>query len=128
MKVIPKEYKPKLSFIETEKGIKLVKDVFQKKLAEKLSLHRVSAPRFLKTDKGLQDDLAGTQVPVSFMVKHTGDTVEVVHSLAKWKRFTLGKFGFKHGTGLYTDMDAIRAEARLACQNEQMKVPSGSCA
>jgi len=114
MKTIPKKYKSKLSFLETEKGIKLVKDIFQKKLAEKLSLQRVSAPRFLKTDKGLQDDLAGTQVPVSFMIKHTGDTVEVVHSLAKWKRFTLGKFGFKRGTGLYTDMDAIRKDESLS--------------
>jgi aspartate--ammonia ligase len=77
-------------------------------------LHRVSAPRFLKTDKGLQDDLAGTQVPVSFKIKHTGDQVEVVHSLAKWKRFTLGKFSFKHGTGLYTDMDAIRKDEVLS--------------
>ncbi|HII72596.1 TPA: aspartate--ammonia ligase, partial [Candidatus Woesearchaeota archaeon] len=58
----------------------------------------------------LQDDLAGTQVPVSFVMKHTGDTVEVVHSLAKWKRYTLGKHGFRHGTGIYTDMDAIRKD------------------
>jgi aspartate--ammonia ligase len=111
---IPKDYKSKLSFLETERGIKFIKDVFQKKLAEKLSLYRVSAPKFLRTDKGLQDDLAGTQVPVSFKVKHTGDTVEVVHSLAKWKRFTLGKFGFKQGTGLYTDMDAIRKDEDMS--------------
>lgn len=100
----------KLGFVETEVGIKLVKDVFEAKLAEKLSLLRVTAPRFLRVGKGLQDDLAGTQQPVSFKVKFTDDEIEVVHSLAKWKRWTLGKHGFTTGTGLYTDMDAIRKD------------------
>lgn len=109
MKHLPKDYKPKLDYFQTSKGIKLVKDTFEKKLAEKLCLQRVSAPRFLKTGKGLQDDLAGTQVPVSFKTKFT-DGIEVVHSLAKWKRWTLGKKGFSLGTGLYTDMDAIRKD------------------
>lgn len=111
---IPKEYKPKLDFFQTEKAIKLVKDTFEKKLAEKLCLQRVSAPRFLKTGTGLQDDLAGTQIPVSFKAKHTGDEIEMVHSLAKWKRHALGKYGFKTGTGLYTDMDAIRKDEELS--------------
>ncbi len=102
--------KPKLDFFETEKGIKLVKDTFERKLAEKLSLKRVSAPRFLVVGTGLQDDLAGTQTPVSFKVKFTKKTVEIVHSLAKWKRYALGKYGFKPRTGLYTDMDAIRKD------------------
>ncbi len=97
-------------FIETQKGIKLVKDVFERKLSEKLSLLRVTAPRFLVTGTGLQDDLAGTQVPVSFRAKFTDKEIEVVHSLAKWKRHTLGKYGFPKGTGLYTDMDAIRKD------------------
>jgi aspartate--ammonia ligase len=114
MKHIPKEYKTKLGYLETHKAIKLAKDTFEKKLAEKLSLHRVSAPRFIRTDKGLQDDLAGTQIPVSFDIKHTKETVEVVHSLAKWKRHTLGKHKFKHGTGIYTDMDAIRKDEELS--------------
>lgn len=108
--ILPEGYKPKLDFFETEKGIKLVKDTFEQKLAKKLSLIRVSAPRFLKVGKGLQDDLAGTQTPVSFKTKFTTDLVEVVHSLAKWKRYSLWKYGFKPGTGLYTDMDAIRKD------------------
>ena len=109
-KILPEGYKPKLDFFATEKAIKLVKDTFKRKLAEKLSLTRVSAPRFLIVGTGLQDDLAGTQTPVSFKVKHAIKPIEIVHSLAKWKRFALGKYGFKHGTGLYTDMDAIRKD------------------
>lgn len=103
-------YKSKLNLIETEIGIKLIKDTFERELAEKLSLQRVSAPRFLLVGKGLQDDLAGTQIPVSFKTKFTDVTIEMVHSLAKWKRHALQKYGFKHGTGLYTDMDAIRKD------------------
>jgi aspartate--ammonia ligase len=103
-------YKSKLSFLQTEKAIKLVKDTFEHKLAEKLSLHRVTAPRFLMIGKGLQDDLAGTQKPVSFITKFSDKQVEIVHSLAKWKRYTLGKYKFKEGTGIYTDMDAIRKD------------------
>ncbi|MFH1770635.1 MAG: aspartate--ammonia ligase [archaeon] len=107
-------YKPKLGFFETEKAIKLVKDVFERKLAEKLSLQRVSAPRFLIVGTGLQDDLAGTQIPVSFKTKFTEKPVEIVHSLAKWKRQALGKYGFHKGTGLYTDMDAIRKDEDIS--------------
>lgn len=107
---LPLSYTPILDFFQTQKAIKLVKDTFEHKLAKKLSLIRVTAPRFLKVGKGLQDDLAGTQIPVGFTMKATGDYVEVVHSLAKWKRYTLGKYDFKHGTGLYTDMDAIRKD------------------
>ncbi|MBW2972417.1 aspartate--ammonia ligase [Candidatus Woesearchaeota archaeon] len=103
------QYEPKLDFFETEKGIKLVKDTFERKLAEKLSLCRVTAPRFLVVGTGLQDDLAGTMEPVSFTTKFASSPVEMVHSLAKWKRWTLGKQGFAPGTGIYTDMDAIRA-------------------
>lgn len=111
--IIPEGYQSKLDFFETEKGIKLIKDTFEKRLAKKLNLLRVSAPRFLKTGKGLQDDLAGTQVPVGFQTKFTPDIVEVVHSLAKWKRYCLGKYGFKQGEGLYTDMDAIRKDEEV---------------
>jgi len=112
--MLPSGYKSKLDFIQTQRAIKVVKDSFERKLATALSLIRVSAPRFLKLGKGLQDDLAGTQVPVSFTLKHTGDTVEIVHSLAKWKRFALGRYDFKHGTGLYTDMDAVRKDEELS--------------
>ncbi|MFH1276038.1 MAG: aspartate--ammonia ligase, partial [Candidatus Woesearchaeota archaeon] len=113
-KILPESYTSKLDFFGTEKAIKLVKDTFEKKLAEKLSLTRVSAPRFLIVGTGLQDDLAGTQTPVSFKTKFTDKSVEVVHSLAKWKRYALGKYGFKHGTGLYTDMDAIRKDEDIS--------------
>jgi len=104
------EYVPKLDFFQTQAAIKLVKDTFEKRLAEKLRLLRVSAPRFLVVGTGLQDDLAGTQEPVRFCVKFRTEPVEVVHSLAKWKRHALGKHGFAPGTGLYTDMDAIRKD------------------
>lgn len=109
-KIIPQEYLPKQDFMQTEKAIKLVKDTFEKKLAEQLCLLRVSAPRFLKIGKGLQDDLAGTQVPIGFKTKFVPEIIEIVHSLAKWKRYCLWKYGFKLGTGLYTDMDAVRKD------------------
>ncbi|MBW2991215.1 aspartate--ammonia ligase [Candidatus Woesearchaeota archaeon] len=112
--ILPKDYKPKLDFFETEKGIKLIKDIFENKLAEKLCLIRVSAPRFLITGTGLQDDLAGTQIPVRFKTKVSDKHIEVVHSLAKWKRYALWKYGFKYGTGLYTDMDAIRKDEDIS--------------
>ncbi len=112
--ILPEDYKPKLDFFETEKGIKIVKDTFERKLAEKLNLLRVSAPRFLITGTGLQDDLAGTQVPVRFKTKVSDKHIELVHSLAKWKRYALWKYGFKQGTGLYTDMDAIRKDEDIS--------------
>ena len=112
--ILPNGYKPKLDFFQTEKGIKVVKDAFERKLAEKLLLLRVSAPRFLITGTGLQDDLAGTQIPVSFKTKVSDKHIEVVQSLAKWKRYALGKYGFKYGTGLYTDMDAIRKDEDIS--------------
>lgn len=112
--ILPDKYKSNLDFFETERGIKLVKDNFERKLAEKLNLLRVSAPRFLITGTGLQDDLAGTQVPVSFKTKVSDKNIEIVHSLAKWKRYALWKYGFKQGTGLYTDMDAIRKDEDIS--------------
>lgn len=103
-------YTPKLNLLETERAIKLVKDTFERKLAAHLNLQRVSAPRFLEVGNGLQDDLAGTQVPVGFHVKHRTNRIEIVHSLAKWKRMALKRYGFAPDTGLYTDMDAIRKD------------------
>lgn len=108
--IIPIDYTPLLGFFETERGIKLIKDTFEHELAKELCLLRVSAPRFLVTGTGLQDDLAGTQVPVGFRAEHIGKELEMVHSLAKWKRHALGRYGFKIGTGLYTDMDAVRKD------------------
>ncbi len=112
--VLETKQSSKLGFIETEQGIKLVKDAFEKALAEELSLLRVTAPRFLVQGTGLQDDLAGTQVPVSFKIKDEPRTIEFVHSLAKWKRFILGKHHFPIGRGLYTDMDAVRKDEKLS--------------
>ncbi len=106
----PKGYSSLLGFFETEEAIHLVKKTFQEALARRLSLKRVSAPRFIFIDGGLQDDLAGTQEPVGFKTKFSDRRVEVVHSLAKWKRHALSKYGFTKGTGLYTDMDAIRKD------------------
>ena len=108
--ILPVDYKPKLDFFQTAKGIKQVKDTFEHKLAEYLNLQRVTAPRFLEVGNGLQDDLAGTQEPVSFNVGYTLNKIEIVHSLAKWKRMALWKYGFKIGTGLYADMDAVRKD------------------
>jgi len=108
--IVPEGYTPALDFFETERGIKLIKDTFEHELARELGLLRVSAPRFLVTGTGLQDDLAGTQVPVGFQARSIDRQVEMVHSLAKWKRHALGKYSFKPGTGLYTDMDAVRKD------------------
>ncbi|MBW2968161.1 aspartate--ammonia ligase [Candidatus Woesearchaeota archaeon] len=112
-------YAPKLDFIQTEKAIKLVKETFEQKLSERLSLMRVTAPRFLITGTGLQDDLAGLQTPVGFSTKFTspettGEKIEIVHSLAKWKRQTLGDRGFRPGTGIVTDMHAIRKDEDIS--------------
>jgi len=112
-KILPNDYQPCLDFFQTEKAIKLVKDTFEHQLAEKLSLLRVTAPRFLAVGQGLQDDLAGTQIPVSFNTKFTDKRIEVVHSLAKWKRYTLGRYHFKQSQGIYTDMDAIRKDEEV---------------
>lgn len=104
------KYKSKLNLKDTETGIKLINDNFEKKLAEKLGLQRVTAPLFLPKGTGLQDDLAGTQNPVQFKTEFSDKTIEMLHSLAKWKRYALKKYGFKKATGLYTDMNAIRKD------------------
>ena len=106
--------KTKLDYFETERGIKFIKDTFEKTFSKELSLLRVTAPKFLVRGTGLQDDLAGTQVPVSFKIKKEEKTIEFVHSLAKWKRYTLGKYKFEIGKGLYTDMDAVRKDECLS--------------
>lgn len=107
---IPEHYFSVLDYFETQKAIKLVKDLFESKLAEKLELIRVECPRFLLTGTGLQDDLAGTQDSVKFKTKIRQEEVEIPHSLAKWKRSMLGKYDFRKGTGLITIMEAIRKD------------------
>jgi aspartate--ammonia ligase len=112
--IIPENYKPKMSVIDTEIAIKSLKDFFESELARKLNLTRVSAPLFVRPESGLNDDLNGVERPVSFEVKGINEAmVEIVHSLAKWKRMALKKYGFQTGHGLYTDMNAIRRDEEL---------------
>ena len=95
---------PKLDFFQTQKGILLIKEIFEKEMKERLSLQKIQAPIFLKTGTGLQDDLAGTQIPVSFKVKFMAPEIEVVQALTKWKRHVIGKYDFKIGTGIITHL------------------------
>jgi len=112
--LIPKGYHSKLTIRETELGIKAVKDCFEKKLSTRLNLSRISAPLFVFHETGLNDDLNGVERPVRFTVKNANDReVEIVHSLAKWKRVALKRYGFAHGEGIYTDMNAIRRDDDL---------------
>jgi len=109
--IIPKNYHSYLSVRETVKAIKALKDFFEQALAKDLNLARVSAPLFVKSKTGLNDNLSGIEKAVSFEVKGIGgETVEIVHSLAKWKRMALKKYNFAVGEGLYTDMNAIRKD------------------
>ena len=107
----PKDYKPALDLHDTQIAIKTVKDCFQSLLSERLNLLRVSAPLFVDPAQGLNDNLNGVERPVTFGIKEQDDyQAEVVHSLAKWKRYALKKYGFAEGEGLYTDMNAIRRD------------------
>ena len=106
---IPEGYEPHLNLRETEIAIKKVKDFFERDLAIELNLTRVSAPLFVDRESGLNDNLSGKERPVSFDV-FSGKNFEIVHSLAKWKRYALKMYGFESGEGLYTDMNAIRRD------------------
>ena len=106
---IPENYVSHLNLRETELAIKKVKDFFERDLAIELNLTRVSAPLFVDSECGLNDNLSGKERPVSFDV-FSGKNFEIVHSLAKWKRFALKNYGFECGEGLYTDMNAIRRD------------------
>ena len=109
--IIPKDYKSELNLHDTQIGIKTVKDFFQNLLSLHLNLSRVSAPLFLDPQSGLNDNLNGLERPVSFTIQEQNERIaEVVHSLAKWKRFALKKYAFSEGEGLYTDMNAIRRD------------------
>ena len=112
--IIPDKYKLKLLPETTEVAIKMIKRQFQSELSEALNLRRVTAPLFVLSGTGLNDDLNGVERAVSFPVKALGDRrAEVVHSLAKWKRVKLGAYDIAPGYGLYTDMNAIRADEEL---------------
>lgn len=111
---IPKDYDPKLSVMQTQEAIKYIRDTFQKELDREMHLLRVSAPLFVDKNSGLNDNLNGIERPVSFDIKELkGSEIEVVQSLAKWKRMALGKYGFKNHEGLYTNMNAIRRDEEL---------------
>ena len=108
---LPEGYKSPQNIKETEIAIKEVKDYFERALADALNLTRVSAPLFVRPESGLNDNLNGVERPVSFGIKEQNEAVvEIVHSLAKWKRMALKEYGFKMGEGLYTDMSAIRRD------------------
>ena len=107
--VIPAGYSPRLSLRDTEIAIKKVKDFFERDLAIQLNLTRVSAPLFVDRESGLNDNLSGKERPVSFDLL-SGKNFEIVHSLAKWKRYALKEYDFEVGEGLYTDMNAIRRD------------------
>lgn len=112
--LIPAGYMPQLDIKETQHAIKYIKDHFERQLAKQLNLTRVSAPLFVRPESGLNDNLNGVERPVKFDVLDIGKKdVEVVHSLAKWKRMALKNYGFAYGEGLYTDMIAIRRDEDL---------------
>ena len=109
--IIPNDYKSELNLHDTQVGIKTVKDFFQGMLSQRLSLTRVTAPLFVDPNTGLNDNLNGYERPVAFGIKEQDDKIaEGVHSLAKWKRYALDKYGFEVGEGIYTDMNAIRRD------------------
>ena len=111
--IVPEGYCSLLDLMQTEIAIKLIKDTFERKLANALSLTRVSAPLFVMSKSGLNDDLNGVERPVQFDIMDMGEDVQIVHSLAKWKRMALYRYGIEAGNGIYTDMNAIRRDETL---------------
>ena len=113
MLILPDGYDAKLNIRQTEEAIKLIKDRFERDLAAALNLHRISAPLFVRPDSGLNDNLNGVERPVQFDIKQTGEKIEIIHSLAKWKRIALRRYGYGVDEGIYTDMNAIRRDEDL---------------
>ena len=112
--IIPENYDPVLTVRETQEAIKYIRDTFQYEFGKELNLSRISAPLYVTQSSGLNDNLNGIEKPVSFTMKELpGEQLEVVHSLAKWKRMALKKYGFKLHEGLYTNMNAIRKDEEL---------------
>ena len=112
MKILKDKY-AKLSVMEKQKYIKLIKDKFEKELAKRLDLTRVSAPLLVTQDSGLQDDLSGVERKVCFDILKDGKELEIVQSLEKWKRFALAKYQIATHKGIYTDMTAIRRDDKM---------------
>jgi len=108
--IIPEGYKSVLTLRETQRAIKYVKDIFERSLAERLNLERITAPLFVTKRSGINDDLNGVERKVEFNVREAEEDCEIVQSLAKWKRMALYRYGFSAGEGLYTDMNAIRRD------------------
>ncbi|MDT7013237.1 aspartate--ammonia ligase [Levilactobacillus namurensis] len=112
--IIPKDYDPKLDVIQTQQAIRYIRETFQDEFGKELNLSRLSAPMFVEKGTGLNDNLNGIEKPVSFTMKDMpSKTIEIVHSLAKWKRLALKRYGFAMHTGLYTNMNAIRKDEDL---------------
>ncbi|AYJ41231.1 aspartate--ammonia ligase [Lactiplantibacillus pentosus] len=112
--IIPKDYDPKLSVKETQQAIRYIRETFQDEFGKQLNLSRLSAPMFVEKKTGLNDNLNGVEKPVSFTMQDMGDEqIEIVHSLAKWKRVALKRYGFDMHEGLYTNMNAIRKDEDL---------------
>ena len=111
--VVPQDYKSLLGLYDTQKAIGLIKTIFQEKLSLALHLNRVTAPLFVMQGSGLNDDLNGVERPVAFDVPSLNEQAEIVHSLAKWKRYALYKYGFRPGQGIVTDMNAVRRDEEL---------------
>lgn len=111
--IVPKGYKSRLNLYQTQNAIGQIKTIFEKNIKKELNVVRVSAPLCVRPNSGLNDDLNGVERPVVFDILETGENVAIVHSLAKWKRLALWKYGFKPGYGLYTDMNAIRRDERM---------------
>lgn len=112
--IIPNDYEPHLTVRETQEAIKYIRDTFQKELGKEMNLERISAPLFVEKSSGLNDNLNGVERPVQFdLAGIPEETVEVVHSLAKWKRMALFEYNFLPGEGLYTNMNAIRRDEEL---------------
>ncbi len=110
---IPENYKSSLDLLHTEYAIKLVKDTFERRLAQHLSLTRVSAPLMVRQDSGLNDNLNGYERPITFTARDLEGEMEIIHSLAKWKRMALKNYGIRRFKGIYTDMNAIRRDESL---------------
>ena len=112
--ILPENYDPKMTIRETQEAIKYIRDTFQREFGREMNLSRISAPLFVEKSSGLNDNLNGVERPVSFDVPwNPGETIEVVQSLAKWKRMALKRYGFAPGEGLYTNMNAIRRDEVL---------------
>ena len=111
--ILPENYENRLDYVATEIAIKNVKDLFERRLAYHLNLMRVSAPLFVRKDSGLNDNLNGVERPVTFDIRDIEGDVEIVHSLAKWKRMALKRYGFEVNKGIYTDMNAIRRDEEV---------------